>query len=87
MSEWYIENGSYVRLKNVTLGYTFPKQWVQKLTVQNLRVFFAAQNLFTITSYSGLDPELGNSNPAFMGIDMGWYPQARSFMVGLSLKL
>ena len=87
MSEWYIENGSYVRLKNVTLGYTFPKQWVQKLTVQNLRLFVAAQNLFTITSYSGLDPELGNSNPAFMGIDMGWYPQARSFMVGLSLKL
>ena len=87
MSEWYIENGSYVRLKNVTLGYTLPKQWVQKLTVQNLRLFVAAQNLFTITSYSGLDPELGNSNPAFMGIDMGWYPQARSFMVGLSLKL
>lgn len=87
MSEWYIENGSYVRLKNITLGYTFPKQWTQKLTVQNLRLFVAAQNLFTITGYSGLDPELGNSNPAFMGIDMGWYPQARSFMVGLSLKL
>lgn len=87
MSEWYIENGSYVRLKNITLGYTFPKQWLQKLTVRNLRLFVAAQNLFTITGYSGLDPELGNSNPAFMGIDMGWYPQARSFMVGLSLKL
>lgn len=87
MSEWYIENGSYVRLKNITLGYTFPKQWLQKLTIQNLRLFVAAQNLFTITGYSGLDPELGNSNPAFMGIDMGWYPQARSFMVGLSLKL
>ena len=87
MSEWYIENCSYVRLKNLTLGYTFPKQWVQKLTIQNLRLFVAAQNLFTITGYSGLDPELGNSNPAFMGIDMGWYPQARSFMVGLSLKL
>ena len=84
---WAVEDASYLKLSNVTLGYTFPKQWTQKLTVQNLRLFVAAQNLFTITGYSGLDPELGNSNPAFMGIDMGWYPQARSFMVGLSLKL
>lgn len=87
MSEWYVEKGSYLRLKNATLGYTIPNELIKKLSVQNLRLFVAAQNLFTITGYSGLDPELGNSDPAFMGIDMGWYPQARSFMVGLSLKL
>ncbi|WP_234347534.1 TonB-dependent receptor [Parabacteroides bouchesdurhonensis] len=87
MSEWYIEDGSYVRLKNLTIGYTLPDSWTKKITVQNLRLFVAAQNLFTITGYSGLDPELGNTNPQFMGIDMGWYPQARSFMFGISMKL
>ncbi|WP_199163378.1 MULTISPECIES: SusC/RagA family TonB-linked outer membrane protein [Parabacteroides] len=87
MSEWFIEDGSYVRLKNLTVGYTIPESLTKKITIKNLRVFVAAQNLFTITGYSGLDPELGNTNPQFMGIDMGWYPQARSFMFGLSMKL
>ncbi|MEG2179302.1 MAG: TonB-dependent receptor [Bacteroidales bacterium] len=87
MSDWYVENGSYLRLKNLQLGYTLPSSVTKKMYLENLRVFVAAQNLFTITNYSGLDPEIGNDNPQYMGIDMGFYPQARTFMFGLSLKL
>lgn len=89
MSDWYVENGSYVRLKNLTIGYTLPSEWTKKITINNLRFFVAAQNLFTITSYSGLDPEIGeiNNSPLYKGCDMGFYPQPRTFMFGLSLKL
>lgn len=89
MSDWYVENGSYVRLKNLQIGYTIPSALTKKVTINNLRVFVAAQNLFTITGYSGLDPEIGeiNNMPQYKGCDMGFYPQARTFMVGLSMKL
>ena len=89
MSDWYVENGSYVRLKNLTIGYTLPSEWTKKITINNLRFFVAAQNLFTITGYSGLDPEIGeiNNSPLYKGCDMGFYPQPRTFMLGLSLKL
>lgn len=89
MSEWFVENGSYVRLKNLQIGYTIPASITKKATISNLRVFVAAQNLFTITGYSGLDPEIGElgGNPIYKGVDMGYYPQARSFMFGISMKL
>lgn len=89
MSDWFVEKGSYVRLKNLQLGYTIPASLTKKITVSNLRVFVAAQNLFTITTYSGLDPEIGefNKNPIYRGVDMGYYPQARTFMFGISMKL
>ena len=89
MSEWFVENGSYVRLKNLQIGYTIPSSITKKITLNNLRVFVAAQNLFTITGYSGLDPEIRefNQNPIYKGVDMGYYPQARTFMFGISMKL
>jgi len=89
MSDWYVEDGSYLRLKNLQLGYTIPAALTKKLTINNLRVYFAVQNLFTITGYSGLDPEIGEyqNNPQYRGIDMGYYPQARTFMFGISMKL
>ncbi|MDR1258771.1 MAG: TonB-dependent receptor [Tannerellaceae bacterium] len=87
MSDWYIEDGSYVRLKNIQIGYTLPNRLTQKITVSDLRFFLAVQNLFTLTGYSGLDPEIGSDNPQYMGIDMGFYPQARTCMFGVSMKL
>ena len=89
MSSWFVEDGSYVRLKNLQIGYTLPKAWTDKIHFNNLRVYVAAQNLFTITGYSGLDPEIGelNNNPLYKGVDMGYYPQARTFMFGVSMKL
>lgn len=88
MSEWFIEDGSYMRLKNLQLGYTIPASLTNKISINNLRVYVAAQNLFTITGYSGLDPEIGEylSNPIYKGIDMGYYPQPRTIMFGINMK-
>lgn len=87
-SDFYIKNGSYLRLKNVQLAYTFPKKLCQKIQLQNLKVYVAGTNLLTITSYDGLDPEIGKTvgqegNNLYIGIDQGIYPQARSYMFGM----
>jgi hypothetical protein len=87
MSDWYVEDGSYVRVKNIQLGYTLPQSLTKQVTISNLRFFLAVQNLFTLTGYSGLDPEIGSDNPQYMGIDMGFYPQARTCMFGISMNL
>ncbi|MGP1436528.1 MAG: TonB-dependent receptor [Phocaeicola sp.] len=88
ISEWFIEDGSYVRLKNLQLGYTIPVSLTKKISIDNLRIYVAAQNLFTITGYSGLDPEIGeyNGNPIYKGVDMGYYPQPRTIMFGINMK-
>ena len=74
----FLENGSYLRLKNVQIGYTFPLKWTQKFHCTRLRVYATASNLFTITKYSGYDPEVGG------GVDYGNYPQSRTFTFGLN---
>jgi TonB-linked SusC/RagA family outer membrane protein len=84
MSDWYIEDGSYVRLKNIQVGYTIQKSVFKNLKTENVRVWVGCQNLFTITNYSGLDPEIGSSDPKYMGIDQGFYPQARIMMMGVN---
>lgn len=84
MSDWYVEDGSYIRLKNVQLGYTIPQSVLKALNNHSIRVWVGGQNLFTVTDYSGLDPEIGSSDPKFMGIDQGFYPQARIFMMGIN---
>jgi TonB-linked SusC/RagA family outer membrane protein len=82
-----VEKGSFLRLKNIQVGYTLPANLVNKVGIQRLRIFVSSQNLFTITKYSGYDPEIGarsNSN-LNKGIDVGNYPQARSLMAGLQV--
>ena len=83
-SDFYIEDGSYLRIRNVTLGYSLPKSITNKLKTGAVRIYGTANNLFTITNYSGFDPEIGLDNN---GLDIGRYPQARSFILGLSLTL
>jgi TonB-linked SusC/RagA family outer membrane protein len=83
-SDFYIEDGSYLRIRNVTLGYTMPKAISSKLKTGAVRIYATANNLFTITDYSGFDPEIGMDNN---GLDVGRYPQARSFILGLSINL
>jgi TonB-linked SusC/RagA family outer membrane protein len=83
---YYVEDGSYLRLKNLQLGYTFPKNMMDKIKIRSLRIYFQALNLFTLTKYSGLDPEIGGGDLAF-GIDYGNYPNAKQFLFGLSLTL
>jgi hypothetical protein len=81
-----VEDGSFLRLKNVRLGYTLPASVLSKLQVQNVRVYAQVTNLFTITKYSGLDPEL-NSSGSYMGLDQGAWPTPRQFMFGLTIAL
>jgi len=86
-STFFIENGSYIRLKNIQLGYRLPKNITDWLRISGVRVYASAQNLFTITSYSGMDPELSNSSPLSAGLDVdGVYPQSRTFMGGISIN-
>ena len=74
----FIEDGSYLRLKNVQIGYTFPLKWTQTFRCSRLRLYATAGNLFTITAYKGYDPEVGG------GVDYGNYPQSRTFTFGLN---
>jgi TonB-linked SusC/RagA family outer membrane protein len=85
MSDRFLEDGSYFRIKNVQLGYTFSKTLSKKLKLQKLRVYANAQNLFTFTKYSGLDPEVGINygDPLDIGVDRGRYPQPRVYSLGL----
>jgi len=85
VSDFFVEDGSYLRLKNIQVGYTLPTMLVHRLKIENLRLYLSAQNLFTITGYSGLDPEIGNANPKEVGIDRAFYPQARTYMFGINL--
>lgn len=81
-SEFYLEDGSYLRFKTVQLGYTLPVSLTQKIGSQKTRLYVMAENLLTFTRYSGFDPEIGGG---IMSIDRGVYPQARSFMLGLNV--
>ena len=86
-SDRYIEDGSYVRLKNIALGYTFPKKWTRKLMVESLRLSANIQNLLTITGYDGYDPEIGASTQSanVFGLDNGRYPSPTTYSFGLNV--
>lgn len=81
VSDRFVENGSYLRLKNITLSYTFPKQWLQKAQIENARLSLSCENVATITGYSGFDPEVGIN-----GIDLNRYPISRTFSLGLNFN-
>ena len=84
-SDLYVYNGSYLRLKNIQLGYTLPQSITSKAFISSLRVYVAAENLLTFTQYHGFDPEISSGGTS-LGIDYGVYPQARVFTVGLNLN-
>ena len=85
-SDFYVEDGSFVRLRNVQLGYTIPSAISQKIGIQSMRFYVAANNLVTLTNYMGFDPDVGSGNPLFAGVDGGIYPQARTIMGGVNFK-
>lgn len=88
ISDRYIEDGSYLRLKNLTFGYTFPKKIISKWGLESLRLYANIQNLFTITDYSGYDPEIGVSTAGanVMGLDNGRYPSPTTYSFGLNVS-
>ena len=89
LSDRYVEDGSYLRLKNITLGYTFPKQLLRKVKIDNIRVYVNIQNLYTLTGYSGYDPEVGastqDSSGLTFGVDNGRYPSPTTCSFGMNI--
>jgi len=79
-SSRYVESGAYLRLKNVQIGYTLPSKWTEKISMSRCRIYVSGSNLFTLTDYSGYDPEVGG------GVDYGNYPQSRTFMLGVNIN-
>jgi TonB-dependent starch-binding outer membrane protein SusC len=88
ISDRYVEDGSYLRLQNVSLSYNLPKRFINKIKVSNAKFYLLGQNLLTITNYSGYDPELGaiNSSVTLMNVDNGHYPVPRSFTIGANIE-
>ena len=83
----FVEDGSYLRLKNITLGYSVPEKYLRRIKVNKLRVYTTAQNLFCLTKYSGYDPEVNMRNsPLMPGFDWGAYPKSRVFTFGLDVQ-
>ncbi|MBO4606192.1 MAG: TonB-dependent receptor [Bacteroidales bacterium] len=87
LSDRYIEDGSYLRVKNITLGYTFPKNFLQKAKIESVRVQVNIQNLYTFTKYTGYDPEIGASMASVnvMGLDNGRYPSPTAYSLGVNV--
>ena len=83
-SDLYVYDGSYLRLKNIQIGYTLPSNLVKKVFISSLRVYVAAENLLTFTKYHGFDPEISSGGTS-LGIDRGVYPQAKTWTVGVNL--
>lgn len=87
-TSYYVENGSYLRAKYMILGYTFDKSLLNKVGITSLRLYVQATNLFTITKYPGVDPEIGSTNTGVsdFGIDEGAYPHTKQYIFGLNVK-
>jgi TonB-linked SusC/RagA family outer membrane protein len=85
ISDLYIEDGSFLRLKNIQIGYTIPRSVLNRIKANTWRIYVSAENLFTLTNYSGADPEIGAMSSFDIGIDRGIYPQSRTFRLGTSI--
>jgi len=85
-SSYYVEDGSFARLRNIQLGYSLPSKLLKSARIGSLRVYVAGNNLVTLTQYQGYDPDVGSSGVLSSGVDYGIYPQARTLMGGVNLK-
>ncbi|HAN00573.1 MAG TPA: hypothetical protein DCQ26_18415 [Marinilabiliales bacterium] len=85
LSSFYIEDGSYLRLKNIEIGYTAPEKITKIVDIEKFRVFFGAKNLLTFTKYSGMDPEIGSTGVLVRGLDQAAYPQSRMYTIGINV--
>lgn len=85
-SDFYVEDGSFLRLQNIQLGYTFPAKIVDRLPIRSLRLYTSISNLFTLTNYMGYDPAASSGEPIGSGFDNGFYPAARTYTFGLNLN-
>ena len=86
-SNLFLEDASFIRCKNITLGYNLPQNILAKAHIYSLRLYANVSNAFTITKYTGMDPEVGSWNPLEAGYDGGYYPQSRVYTIGVNVKL
>ena len=85
-SDFYVEDGSFVRLQNAQIGYTLSSEVMERIGADKLRIYVSANNIYTFTKYRGYDPSATSGNPIGAGIDKGFYPVPRTFLLGLNLK-
>lgn len=86
ISDRFVEDGSYLRLKTLQIAYNLPATWLKRIHMDKFKIYFTGQNLLTFTKYEGFDPEIGSVGGSLeLGIDRGFYPQARTLMGGISL--
>ena len=88
-SSYFVEDGSYLRISQITLGYTFPEKWMKKAFISKFRIYFTANNVYTFTKYTGYDPNVSSSNDDVIctpGFDSRAYPASRSYVVGVNLS-
>ena len=86
-SDFYVEDASYLRIQNVQLGYTANESLTSRFGMDSLRMYLSVNNLFTFTNYYGFDPSASSGSPIGAGIDKGFYPVSRSFLLGLNIKI
>jgi len=88
LSDWAVEDGSFLRLNTLTLGYTIPNTLTQKVHINNLRLYATANNVFVLTNYTGFDPEVSTrrNTPLTPGVDYSPYPKSRQIIFGLNLN-
>ena len=85
-SDFFVEDGSYLRIQNVQLGYSLPSKILEKIKMDRIRLYLSVNNLYTFTKYSGYNPDVSNANPAAAGVDLGQYPQTRTFTTGVNIS-
>ena len=89
ITDEYVEDGSFLRLNQLTIGYSLADKWINKAYITKCRIYFQASNVFCLTKYSGFDPEVdvfGSKNPLMPGVDYSAYPKSRGFNVGINLS-
>ena len=86
MSDYYLEDGSYIRMKTVQIGYNLPKSITSTLKIASIKIYVSGENLLTFTKYAGIDPELASSTLSNMGISMFNYPQPKTIVAGIKIS-
>lgn len=85
-SDFFVEDASYLRIQNVQLGYSLPETVLEKIKLDKLRIYASVNNLYTFTKYRGYNPDISNANPTSAGVDLGQYPQTRTYTLGLNVS-
>ncbi|WP_420573718.1 SusC/RagA family TonB-linked outer membrane protein [Kordia sp.] len=85
-SDFFVEDGSYLRIQNIQIGYSLPKSVLEKIHLDRFRLYFGVNNLYTFTNYQGYNPDVSNSSPLSAGVDLGQYPLARTFTTGINVS-